>query len=76
MTSQRGCLFSVSNCIKGYKILMGSFCKTGSLFLQKMGSNLTIGSFLLSADNNTKLTNKFGFVSLIWLARSKVVPQL
>ena len=31
---------------KGYKILMGSFCKMGSLFLQKMGSNLTIGSFL------------------------------
>ena len=55
---------------------MGSFSKMGSLFDEKMGSNLTNGCKFIAADNNTKLTNKFGFVSLIWLARSKVVPQL
>ena len=32
---------------KGYKILMGSFCKIGSLFLQKTGSILTNGCIFI-----------------------------
>ena len=40
---------------------MGSFCKIGSLFLQKMGSILTIGSFLYFSDDKSKLTDKLEF---------------
>ena len=50
-THKASLLLFVKGLWKGYKILMGSFCKMGSLFiengftfLQKMGSNLTIGS--------------------------------
>ena len=55
---------------------MGSFCKMGSLFSQKMGSNLTIGSFSVKTTRKLKLPKQINaspniqvFVNRIILTR-------